>query len=62
MPTYVYKCPDCEHEFETVQSMKDKPLTKCPECKKKNLFKVLQPAGGFRIYGRGVTRPTSRMG
>lgn len=29
MPTYQYKCSKCGREFEAVQSMKDKPLTKC---------------------------------
>lgn len=33
MPTYEYVCQKCEHEFEVFQSMKDKPLTKCPEKK-----------------------------
>lgn len=29
MPTYQYKCSKCEGEFEAMQSMNDKPLTKC---------------------------------
>jgi len=29
MPTYQYKCSKCSGEFEAMQSMKDKPLTKC---------------------------------
>lgn len=29
MPTYQYKCSKCAGEFEAMQSMKDKPLTKC---------------------------------
>jgi len=32
MPTYEYKCQDCGHTFEKFQSMKDKPIAKCPEC------------------------------
>lgn len=32
MPTYEYKCNKCEHLFEAFQSMKDRPLKKCPEC------------------------------
>lgn len=31
MPTYEYVCQKCEHQFEVFQSMKDKPLTKCPQ-------------------------------
>ena len=32
MPTYEYVCKSCGHLFEIVQSMKDDPLTECPEC------------------------------
>lgn len=32
MPTYEYVCKACGHLFEIVQSMKDDPLTECPEC------------------------------
>ncbi|MCE5197849.1 MAG: FmdB family zinc ribbon protein [Armatimonadota bacterium] len=35
MPTYVYRCRDCGHEFEKVQRMSDNPLTQCPKCKGK---------------------------
>src|SRR5438046_10644743 len=31
MPTYEYVCSKCDHQFEAVQSMKDKPLTTCPK-------------------------------
>jgi putative FmdB family regulatory protein len=32
MPTYEYRCRDCGHTFDIVQSMKDDALTVCPEC------------------------------
>jgi putative FmdB family regulatory protein len=32
MPTYEYACKRCGHTFEIVQSIKDDPLTVCPEC------------------------------
>jgi putative FmdB family regulatory protein len=32
MPTYEYVCRNCGHLFEIVQSMRDDPLTECPEC------------------------------
>jgi len=32
MPTYAYRCKNCEHRFEIVQRMTDKSLTECPEC------------------------------
>lgn len=31
MPTYEYVCAKCGHDFETVQSIKAKPLTVCPK-------------------------------
>lgn len=43
MPTYVYECRKCEHGFEQYQAMSDKPLVKCPVCKKHELFRVIQP-------------------
>jgi len=33
MPTYEYECTKCGHTFEAIQSIKDKPLSRCPECK-----------------------------
>lgn len=60
MITYTYKCKDCEHVFEIKQRISDDNLTDCPKCEKKNVLeRVLQPAGGFRIGGAGVTNPTS---
>ncbi|MGH2539822.1 MAG: FmdB family zinc ribbon protein [Actinomycetota bacterium] len=32
MPTYEYVCRSCGHLFEIVMSMRDDPLTECPEC------------------------------
>ena len=32
MPTYEYKCEGCGYMFEKFQSMKDKPIAKCPKC------------------------------
>ena len=33
MPTYEYECTKCGHTFEVMQSIKDKPLSRCPVCK-----------------------------
>lgn len=41
MPTYCYKCDNCNDEFEIKQSFADKPLKKCKVCKKHKLNKVL---------------------
>ena len=32
MPTYEYRCKDCGHEFEVLQSFTDDALTECPSC------------------------------
>ncbi len=32
MPTYLYRCKQCDHEFEARQRMSDDPLTLCPVC------------------------------
>jgi putative FmdB family regulatory protein len=32
MPTYEYKCSNCEEVFEFFQKMTDEPLTTCPVC------------------------------
>ena len=43
MPTYVFKCEECDHELEVEQSI-TKPTPnrkKCPNCKKNKLNRVL---------------------
>ncbi len=44
MPTYTYRCQSCGVEFEKVQKFEDKPLTRCPECRKGAVKRVFQPA------------------
>jgi len=51
MPTYEYKCKACEHTLEEYQSFNDKPLEKCPKCKKKALMKLLSGGLGFSVKG-----------
>jgi len=43
MPVYTYRCENCGIQFERHQSFSDKPLTRCPECSKKKLKKVISP-------------------
>ena len=33
MPTYQYRCLNCQLQFELKQSFHDKPIADCPECK-----------------------------
>ena len=53
MPTYEYKCDNCDHLFEIYQSMKDDKLTKCPECGKKTLRRLIGTGGGLIFKGSG---------
>lgn len=32
MPTYEYRCCDCNHQFERFQKMSDEPVRECEEC------------------------------
>lgn len=41
MPTYDYKCEDCEYAFETFHSMSQDPLKKCPKCSKDTLKRLI---------------------
>lgn len=42
MPTYVYRCRDCQKTIEVVQRFSDDPLTLCPHCGG-NLSRLLFP-------------------
>ena len=42
MPTYVYRCTGCMHQWELVQSMRDDAIQICPECKKPRANRLLQ--------------------
>lgn len=48
MPTYDYKCTECEHTFELFQSMTEDPIKECPECN--GLVKRLIGAGAGAIF------------
>jgi len=53
MPTYEYECDACEHRFEELQSFSDEPLTKCPQCKKKKLRRLLGTGAAVIFKGSG---------
>src|SRR5277367_261378 len=53
MPTYEYACEACGHRFEEFQSIKAKPLTTCPVCKKKKLKRLISGGAGFIFKGSG---------
>lgn len=53
MPTYDYKCENCGNAFEFFQSMKDEPLTLCPECGHDTLKKMVSVPAGLIFKGTG---------
>ncbi|HKJ80919.1 MAG TPA: FmdB family zinc ribbon protein [Ignavibacteriaceae bacterium] len=48
MPTYDYKCLECNHTFEMFQSMTAEPIKNCPKCNGK--VKRLIGAGAGPIF------------
>ena len=60
MPTYAYRCSDCEHAFDIYQQFSDDALTVCPECggKLRKVFGSL----GVTFNGSGFYRTDSRAG
>ena len=53
MPTYEYKCANCDHLMEAFQSITAKPLKKCPECGKLKLQRLLGTGAGLIFKGSG---------
>ena len=45
MPTYVYRCDACAHQFDAVQRMTEDSLKECPACRELTLVKQVQAAG-----------------
>ncbi|MEP6478749.1 MAG: FmdB family zinc ribbon protein [Rhodoglobus sp.] len=58
MPTYSYRCTECENAFDIVQAFTDDTLTVCPVCGGK-LRKVFSPVG-VSFSGSGFYRNDSR--
>ncbi len=53
MPTYEYKCSNCDYEFEQFQSIKARPLRRCPECGKSALNRLIGTGAGIIFKGSG---------
>ena len=53
MPTYDYKCNNCNHRFEILQSMNDEFLKNCPKCKKDKLERLIGAGSGLIFKGTG---------
>lgn len=60
MPTYEYKCKDCDEGFEVVQAFTDDALTTCPSCHG-DLKKVFGSIG-ISFKGSGFYKNDARPG
>ena len=53
MPTYEYICNNCQHEFEQFQSIKAKPVRKCPKCGRLGVQRLIGAGAGVIFKGSG---------
>ncbi|GLI28188.1 hypothetical protein ARHIZOSPH14_24300 [Agromyces rhizosphaerae] len=60
MPTYAYRCTECDNAFDIQQSFSDASLTECPACGGR-LRKVFGSIG-VTFNGSGFYRTDSRSG
>jgi putative FmdB family regulatory protein len=58
LPIYDYRCDHCGHAFSAVQSYKDEPLAKCPNCGKRPRRLIVPTAIVFK--GSGWYKTDSR--
>ncbi|GAA1731669.1 hypothetical protein GCM10009809_28910 [Isoptericola hypogeus] len=60
MPTYAYRCADCNHVFDVHQAFTDESLTVCPECG--GSLRKQYGSVGVTFKGSGFYRTDSRKG
>ena len=53
MPTYEYRCSGCGHHFEKFQSMTAAPISRCPQCGKKKVQRLIGTGAGVIFKGSG---------
>lgn len=58
MPSYSYRCTECEHAFDVQQAFSDASLTTCPSCNGR--LRKLFSAVGVTFNGSGFYRTDSR--
>ena len=52
MPIYEYECKACGYIFDEMQNFKDKPIKKCPQCKKNKVQRLIS-LSAFHLQGSG---------
>jgi len=60
MPTYDYRCDECENVFEVFQSFSEDALSKCPEEDCAGEVKKIFSAPGISFKGSGFYKNDSR--
>ena len=58
MPTYSYRCSECDHAFDIQQAFTDDSLTECPKCG--GLLRKVFGNIGVSFSGSGFYRNDSR--
>ena len=53
MPTYSYRCQNCDHNFDLFQRMSEDPARICPECGQPKLKRLIGAGAGFIFKGSG---------
>ena len=53
MPLYEYECDACGHEFEELQRMSERPIRKCPKCRKLRVRRLISGGAGVIFKGSG---------
>jgi len=60
VPTYEYRCDNCDTTFDVVQSFHDDPLTECPTCG--SPVRKVFGSVGIVFKGSGFYKTDSRSG
>lgn len=53
MPTYGYRCKQCNYEFDEFQSISSDTLINCPSCNQKTLIRIIGGGSGLIFKGSG---------
>jgi len=53
MPTYSYRCQNCEHCFDLFQKITAEPETECPQCRQHALKRLIGGGAGIIFKGSG---------
>ncbi len=61
MPTYEYECTKCGHTFEAFQTISEKPLSRCPECKG-SVKRLIHGGLGVIFKGSGFYSTDNKRG